>query len=274
MAVAEKVYTAQEIRYYRTKAAGLINRKYTDFAWAGDEAFEPQDYSLDARVRAEQKPPIVPRPPTSLPYVGIISPYVAPAPAAETGTFTEQVEEARGLLSQPNAVTCQATCIAMATGRTDILSIRGALEAIGNPGDPAVMGQLLETTFGRRYIFDDNASLSEIRQWLRDGEFLITHGWFTGSGHVICLDGVTIDPDTIGYKISVKDPWSEFSASAWAYNNPAVTSFDGDYSSRCLYAAIVAGQSVGDAAAIYARGELDSTRKGAWVHRMLPAKKA
>jgi hypothetical protein len=266
--------TPEEIRYYRTKATGLIGRKYADFVWAGDEAFEPQDYSLDARVRAEQKPPIVPRPDTSLPYVGIISPYVAPPPAPKTGIFTEQVGEARGLLSQPNAYTCQSACIAMATGQTDILGIRFQLESIGEPGDPAVMGQLLRKSFGDRYIFDDNASLSEIRQWLRDGEFMITHGWFTGSGHVICLDGITIDPDTIGYKISVKDPWSEFSASAWAYNNPAITSFDGDYSSRCLYAAIVAGQSVGEAAAIYARGELDSTRKGAWVHRMQPTKKA
>jgi N-acetylmuramoyl-L-alanine amidase len=69
---------SEEIRYYRTKATGLISRKYTDFAWAGDDAFEPQDYSLDARVRREFF--LVGRPETSLPYVGIISPYVAPPP--------------------------------------------------------------------------------------------------------------------------------------------------------------------------------------------------
>jgi hypothetical protein len=66
-------FTAEEIRYYRQKAAGLIGRKYKDFAWTSDDAFEPQDYSLDARVRRENN--IVERPAASLPYVGIISPY-------------------------------------------------------------------------------------------------------------------------------------------------------------------------------------------------------
>jgi hypothetical protein len=73
--------TPKEIRYYRTKATGLIGKKYADYKWAGEQIFEPQDYSLDARVRAERS--IVPRPAASYPYVGIISPYVA-APASKT----------------------------------------------------------------------------------------------------------------------------------------------------------------------------------------------
>jgi hypothetical protein len=189
-------------------------------------------------------------------------------PQGVSGTFAEQVLEAKGLLSQPNAYTCQSTCIAMATGRTDIMQIRAELEDIGEPGNPGVMGVLLKKALGDRYIFDDNACLSEIREWLKAGEFLITHGWFTGSGHVICLDGVTIDPSNMSYKISVKDPWSEFSFGAWAYNNPSVDRYDGDYSAHGLYAAIVAGQSVSDAIAIYQKRELDSMRKGAWVHRV------
>jgi hypothetical protein len=82
--------TPQEIRYYRTKATGLIGKKYTNYKWAGYDAFEPQDYSLDAKVRVERG--IVPRPPTSLPYVGIISPYVDPQPATSyDNSFVGQV---------------------------------------------------------------------------------------------------------------------------------------------------------------------------------------
>jgi Papain-like cysteine protease AvrRpt2 len=187
--------------------------------------------------------------------------------------YTEKVQEATDYLSQPNASTCQSTCIAMATGRTDIMQIREDLEFIGDPGNPATMGVLLVQTFGDRYDFDDNACLSEIREWLKAGEFLIVHGWFTGSGHVICLTGCMVDTATLSYKILVKDPWSEFDFSTWLYNNPGKTKFDGYYSAYGLYAAIVAGQSVFDAAAIYRRGELDSMRKGAWVHRIKPAKK-
>jgi hypothetical protein len=186
--------------------------------------------------------------------------------------YTEQVPEARGFLSQPDAYTCQSACIAMATGRTDILAIRAELEVIGNPGDPYTMGQILRQTFGNRYIFDDNACLSEVRDWLKAGEFLITHGWFTRSGHVICLDGVAIDSARLSYKISVKDPWSEFEGRSWSYSNSGIDRYDGFYSSHLLYATIIASTSVLDAAAIYRRGELDSMRKGAWIHRILPGK--
>jgi hypothetical protein len=189
-------------------------------------------------------------------------------------TFSEQVSEASDLLSQPNGYTCQSACIAMATGRTDVMDIRDQLESIGDPGDPLTMGVLLTAEFGDRYIFDNNACLSEIRDWLKAGEFLIAHGWFTESGHVICLDGVAIDSAKMSYKISVKDPWSEFDFRIWTYNNPLINRYDGYYSSYGLYAAIVAGQSVWDAASIYRRGELDSMRKGAWIHRVKPAKKA
>jgi hypothetical protein len=185
--------------------------------------------------------------------------------------FSEQVAEAKFLLSQPDAYTCQSACIAMAAGRGDIMDIRHQLTSMGDAGNPYNMGAILKESFSNRYEFDDNASMSEVRDWLRAGEFLITHGWFTGSGHVICLDGVAIDSAKLSYKISVKDPWSEFDGASWSYNNPGVTSYDGYYNSHLLYAAIVKSQSVWDAASIYRRGELDSMRKGAWVHRIKPA---
>lgn len=262
--------TLEEIKYYRTKAVSLINHRYEDFVWASLTEYIGQDETVDANVRKLHNM-------KEGRLYGFIKPYVVPPPLPDAGTFSEQVEEARGMLSQPNASVCQSACIAMATGRTDIMAVRAELDAEIQPGEmagsPRVMGVILERAFGDRYIFDDNACLSEIREWLRNGEFLITHGWFTGSGHVISLDGITIDPKTLGYKISVKDPWSEFNFSAWSYDNPSVDKFDGDYSSHGLYAAIVAGQSVHDAAAIYAKRELDSMRKGAWIHRILPEKK-
>jgi hypothetical protein len=250
--------TPEEIKYYRTKAVGLLDHKYEDFLWSSTDDFGAQDSTVDANVRKLRG-----LPPGKL--YGFIKPYTPPA---ASGIFTEQVAEAKGILSQPNAYTCQSTCIAMATGRTDIMQIRAELEAIGEPGDPGVMGVLLKKEFGDRYIFDDNACLSEVREWLRAGEFLISHIWASDSGHVICLDGVTIDPKTLGYKFSVKDPYGEFDFSSWSYDSSTVDSFDGDYSSYGIYAAGVAGQSKSDSIAIYQKRELDSMRKGMWAHRI------
>jgi hypothetical protein len=184
--------------------------------------------------------------------------------------YKEQVAEVKdGVLSQPDAYTCQSACVCMALGLTDIAGMRARLCSLGEAGDPYVMGEVLRAQLGDRYEFNDNASLSEIREWLKAGEFLISHGWFTGSGHVIALDGVAIDPTTLSYKISVKDPWGEFSFGSWAYL-PGADHFDGYYSPWGLYAAIVVGHGPGHAAEIYRRGELDSSRKGAWVHRIKP----
>jgi hypothetical protein len=174
----------------------------------------------------------------------------------------------KGAAAQPDAYTCQSTCIHEALGREiSIVEIRSILCSGGEAGDPYNMGRFLKQQIGDRYEFDDNACLSEVRDWLKAGEFLITHGWFTGSGHVISLDGVAIDSATLSYKISVKDPWGEFDFRSWRYLTHA-QSYDGYYSSHGIYAACVAGQSVWDARDRY--GELDSMRKGAWVHRVRP----
>jgi hypothetical protein len=260
--------TPEEIKYYRTKAAGLLGHRYEDFAWGSLTEFGSNDDTLEARIRERYDQP--PRPLNTVPYERIIkapsASEITPPPASDSGVFTEQVAEVKGILSQPNASTCQSACVAMATGRTDIMAIRAELEAIGEPGDPGVMGVLLRKEFGDRYVFDDNACLSEVRDWLKAGCFIISHFWFTNAGHVICLDGITIDPKTLGYKFSVKDPWSEFDFGSWSYNNPSVDRYDGDYSAHGIYAAGVAGQSMSDAIAIYQRRELDSMRKGMWAH--------
>jgi hypothetical protein len=195
------------------------------------------------------------------------TPKVAPKakPSPVSGIYKTTLKALN--LSQPNAYTCQSACIGMAVGDGDVQSIRRKLQAVGTPGDPAVMGTVIRQ-YKVNYKFDDNASLSEIRQWLRDGEFLISHGWLTNSGHVICFDGVSIDEKNMSYKIDVADPWSEFDAPSWTYRSNK-TFYDGYYSSYCIYAGFVAGQSRADAARIYRRGELDSSRKGAWCHRIL-----
>lgn len=171
-------------------------------------------------------------------------------------------------LSQPDAYTCQSTCLAMATGNRDILGIRRRLQAIGDPGDPGVMARYVRSlTPAVRYAYNGNACLEDVYAWLKAGELLITHGWFTGSGHVICLDGLRANPDG-SELVSVKDPWSEFDAASWSYPHSS-RFFDGYYSDRCIYAACVAGHSVSDARNVYRFNQVDTRRGGMWVHRFM-----
>lgn len=170
--------------------------------------------------------------------------------------------------SQPDASTCQSACIAMAVNDPDIQGIRRKLLATGlSAGSPTAMSRVI-TSYTKKYKFEWNASLNKVYEWLENGEFLITHGWFTGSGHIICLDGLKLDESTLGYQINVKDPWSEFNESTWKYDKSSKF-YDGFYSSRCIYAACVAGSSVSDARAVFNRGSLDSSKGGMWVHRFL-----
>ena len=186
-----------------------------------------------------------------------------PKDEEEVKVFKTEVQSLN--LSQPDAVTCQSACIGMAVGDRDIQGIRKKLQALGNPGNPYVMGKVIRQ-YGVNYKFDENASLSEVRERLKKGDFVITHGWFTGSGHVICLDGLYADPDNLSYKFDVKDPWSEFDATTWKYNKPNVKFFDGYYSSHLIYAACVRSVSVAHAQHLYNKKELDSSLKGMWCH--------
>lgn len=169
-------------------------------------------------------------------------------------------------LSQPDAVTCQSACIGMAVGDSNVQSIRRKLLMHGSAGSPDVMGRVIRS-YGRPYQFVGDASLNDVYGWLKAGEFLITHGWFTNSGHVICLDGLKAKPP-LRYSINVKDPWSEFNADAWLYNLGGKF-YDGFYSDRLIYAACVAGNSSADAKRIYDKGGVNTAQKGMWVHRFL-----
>lgn len=172
-------------------------------------------------------------------------------------------------LSQPDAVTCQSACIGMAVGDKSIHAIRQKLVSTGMAaGSPAAMGTVIRS-YNVKYKFDGDASLNNVFEWLKAGELLITHGWFTGSGHVICLDGLMIPSKKSRYLVNVKDPWSEFDAPSWNYNKSSKF-YDGFYSELCIYAACVAGTSVGSASAVYQRGYVDRSQRGMWVHRIIP----
>jgi hypothetical protein len=170
-------------------------------------------------------------------------------------------------LSQPDASTCQAAAIGMGVGDRDVAGIRRKLVARGAAGDPDVMAAVIRS-YNRPYILDKNASLAKCYEWLKAGEFLITHGWFTNSGHVICLDGLKATPEPGSYVFDVKDPWSEFNVQTWRYDLGSKF-FDGFYSDLLIYATCVASFSAGGAREIYQRGKVDASRGGMWVHRFL-----
>jgi hypothetical protein len=174
-------------------------------------------------------------------------------------------------LAQPDSYTCQSTAIAMSLNKTgyDILKIRAELLQNGTAGDPYNMGRLLKKELGDRYKFEVAASLKDIRSYLDAGEFLIAAGYFSQSGHVICLDGYQVDNNNMSYKLDVRDPYGEFNAKSWSYSGTA-QKYDGYYSSYLIYATCVKGQSYSDARRIYQRGELDSSLPGAWIHRVFP----
>jgi hypothetical protein len=167
-------------------------------------------------------------------------------------------------VAQPDAYTCQSSCIAKVLGTTDVKGIRAELEAIGTPGSPEVMGQYLKSRV-QSYKFLVSGSLEDAKDALDDGCVVITHGWFSGSGHVITLVGYEADPKTLSYRFIVDDPWMEFSFPDAEFI-PNSSGNDVRYSSYGVYAYCVASSSKENAAQIYAQRTLSSTGNGAWLH--------
>jgi hypothetical protein len=195
------------------------------------------------------------------------APNLEEKPAPTTVERTQWVTGIKALnLSQPDSSTCQAACIGMAVGDSDVMGIRRKLLAKGEAGSTSVMAAIIRE-YGRPYVLDENASLAKCFEWLKNGEFLITHGWFTGSGHVICLDGLKVNTNG-SHSLDVKDPWSEFNARAWKYDKNSKF-YDGFYSDLCIYAACVAGVSAADASRVYNSGKVDINRGKMWVHRFM-----
>lgn len=164
------------------------------------------------------------------------------------------------IVYQPDALTCQAAAICRVIGSYKVAAVRAALEDLGVPGDPAVMGQYLKPRV-KEYRYLSNASLNDAIKALRDGYQLITHGWFTGSGHVIGLSGWNAERETF----VAEDPWFEFDFPGWRYLYDRCGN-DAPYSALGIYAACVAGQSVSDAKAVYYFGEVDYSYQAMWLH--------
>lgn len=189
-----------------------------------------------------------------------------PAPQVPGGVEVFKTDLKVLNLSQPDSSTCQAACIGMAVNNPDIKAIRRRLLQFGNAGSPTIMGRVINE-YPVDYSLHLKASMNDIYAWLKQGNFLITHGWFTGSGHVICLDGKKSFPDSDKKLIDVKDPWSEFDGPSWSYNNPSIKFYDGYYSDRIIYAACVESASVPGARKIYNSGRMNTSLAAAWVHR-------
>lgn len=199
-------------------------------------------------------------------FVGQELQQSAPAPtASQRKQWVTQIKALN--LSQPDASTCQAACIGMAVGDRDVMGIRRKLLARGAAGNPDVMAAVIRE-YDRPYVLDKDASLAKCFQWLKAGEFLITHGWFTDSGHVICLDGLKAASEPGRYVFDVKDPWSEFNVGTWRYDLGSKF-FDGFCSDLLIYATCVAGTSAVNARTVYRRGRVDAYKGGMWVHRFL-----
>lgn len=168
---------------------------------------------------------------------------------------------------QPNAITCQSACIAQVLGKgseSEVLEIRADLESKGIPGDPSVMGDYLkDKVIAYRFLVD--GSLTDAKNAIDDGCVVITHGWFTESGHTITLVGYEPDPITLSYRFIVDDPFGEFSfPNAVHFNTDSGN--DVRYSSYGIYAYCVASSSYFDATEIYASKALQSSEQGAWMH--------
>jgi hypothetical protein len=163
-------------------------------------------------------------------------------------------------IAQPDSRTCQSACVGMVLGDRNIFDIRSQLEDLGEPGDPAVMGRYLRSRVSK-YEFCSHASIAEMIAWLQLGERLITHGYFTGYGHVITLSGFE------GQNFIADDPWGEFDAPSWTYtNNPHGN--DLKYSFNLIYASCVASGSMQEAIASYRDHKMVLNQCNAWVHRI------
>jgi hypothetical protein len=184
--------------------------------------------------------------------------------------FREQIEGDAGLVSQPDPYTCQSACLKMAGVHGSVYQIRSRLEGLGSPGDPEVMAVLLRERFGASYSLNLSASLQDFRKALKKGAFLITHGWFTESGHVIAIDGLRDNPSWLKRKYFVLDPWGEFDFATWSYSASRVDSFEGCYSELGIYASCVGSVSCLSGAELYRKNAIDSGQRAAWLHCIMP----
>jgi peptidoglycan hydrolase-like protein with peptidoglycan-binding domain len=81
----------------------------------------------------------------------------------------------------------------------------------------------LVRAYDAKDAFDSHATVSAVKDWLAAGNPAVTHGWFTGSGHIITLTGY----DDGGF--IVHDPNGEWYASGYDRNTPSVNDEKGKF---------------------------------------------
>lgn len=166
---------------------------------------------------------------------------------------------------QYDALTCQSAAIARVIGSTNVAQIRRDLLRLGVPGDPAVMGLYMQPRV-KEYRYHGQASLNDAIEALKNGYQLITHGWFTTSGHVIGISAW----DEKRRCFIAEDPWFEFHFPGWTYEPWEIYGDDMPYSDRGIWASCVVGASAYDAHRQYlANPVLTAERysdRGMWLH--------
>lgn len=79
---------------------------------------------------------------------------------------------------------------------------------------PADLAKLVQL-YGCRDDFKTNTTTDEVKQWLLKGNPVVTHGYFTSSGHVVCI---------IGYNdkgFVIHDPYGEWTPTGYDRNDPS-----------------------------------------------------
>jgi hypothetical protein len=183
-------------------------------------------------------------------------------------------------VQQPDSRTCQSAAISRVIGTKDVYSVRAELDRIAESrnsaaGDPYAMAEFLRPKC-QEYLFLEKASINDMKIALEKGYQLITHGWFTAYGHVIGISdwghvnasGEWVfrepDPDNGWAYFKAEDPWHEFDFGAGRFTQRSGN--DAPYSAYGLFAYCVASWSYTGARQIYARGQLNSSQGGAWLH--------
>lgn len=114
---------------------------------------------------------------------------------------------------------CNTTSVAMTLSYFGVTSnnpdeqledeLQDWLEARGlDRHEPTHLAQAVEA-YGCHDNFKTNATIQEVKEWLVQGNPAIVHGYFTASGHVVCL---------IGYNsqgLIVNDPYGEYYADGY-----------------------------------------------------------
>jgi uncharacterized protein YvpB len=88
--------------------------------------------------------------------------------------------------------------------------------------DPYDLAKIVKA-YGGKDSFDSTSSMKAVKDWLASGNPAVTHGYFTGSGHIVAIVGY----DDAGF--IVNDPYGEWYASGYDRNDPSGNNTKGKF---------------------------------------------